>query len=361
MKVLERAKELEASGRSVIHFEVGEPDLPVPEIVKRRAAEVVKTVELKYTESTGIRPLREKIAEYYEKAYSINISPDQVIITPGSSPGLLSALKVVSERVGVVSYTDPGYPCYRNMLKFLNLKGVSIPVNPEGGFKVSPKDVKAEALVLNSPSNPTGVIYSKEELEKLSGRAFIVSDEIYHGLVYSGKAPSVLEVTDRAVVVNGFSKFFLMTGWRLGWVVAPEWMVEDMRAVLQNITISPPTLSQYAALACFEEECLSELKRNIEIFKKRRDLMLQGLKEIGFRIPVEPEGAFYIFADVSEFTNDSYSFAFEVLEKTGVAITPGRDFGYNGMDKFVRFSFCTDETFIEEGLERLYRFLKRNT
>ena len=358
MKVLERAKELEASGRSVIHFEVGEPDLSVPEVIKRRAAEVVKTVELKYTESTGIRPLKEKIAEYYEKAYSINISPDQVIVTPGSSPGLLSVLKVVSEKVGKVSYADPGYPCYKNMLRFLNLESVSIPVNPESGFKISLRDLKTEVLILNSPSNPTGAIYSKKELEKLSEKVFLVSDEIYHGLVYSGKAPSVLEVTDRAVVVNGFSKFFLMTGWRLGWVVVPEWMVEDMTAVLQNIAISPPTLSQYAALVCFEEECLSELRRNVEIFKRRRDLMLQGLKEIGFRIPVEPEGAFYIFADVSEFTNDSYSFAFEVLEKTGVAITPGRDFGYNETDRFVRFSFCTDEKDIEEGLERLYRFLR---
>ena len=358
MKVLERARELEREGRKIIHFEVGEPDIPVPEIVKKRAVEAASKVEFRYTESAGIFPLRERIAAYYHETYGVNVSPKQVIITPGSSPGLLAVLKVVSEKVGKVAYPDPGYPCYKNMLRFLKANGRPVNVEPENRFKLTPDRVVTEAVIVNSPSNPVGIVYTAEELRRISEKAFVISDEIYHGLTYSGRAVSVLEVTSNAVVASGFSKFFLMTGWRVGWLVVPRWMIPDLVAILQNVVISAPSFSQLAALACFEEECLEELRKNVEIFRRRRDLMLKGLKEIGFRIPAEPEGAFYIFADASPFTDDSYTFAFEVLERTGVAVTPGRDFGYNRTRRFIRFSFCTDEKNIEEGLERLYRFLR---
>ena len=358
MKVLERAKELEREGRRVIHFEVGEPDLPVPEIVKKKALEALKRTELRYTETAGIPPLREKIAEYYKRIYGVKVNPEQVIVTPGSSIGLLAVLKVVSERLGSVAYPDPGYPCYKNMLKFLKADSEPINVEPEERFKVKPEKLSTRAVVINSPSNPVGVVYTKEELQKISEKAFVISDEIYHGLTYGKGAPSILEVTDNAVVVSGFSKFFLMTGWRVGWLIVPDWMVKDVVAILQNIAISAPTLSQIAALACFEEECLEELKAKVEVFKKRREVMLKGLKELGFGIPAYPEGAFYVFADASPFTEDSFSFAFKVLEEAGVAITPGRDFGYNRTERFVRFSFCTDERNIEEGLERLRKFLR---
>ena len=357
MKVLERAKEIERSGEKVIHFEIGEPDLPVPRKVKEEAKKAIETCELRYTESVGILPLREAIAEYYEREYGVKVKPEQVIVTPGSSPGLLALLKVIGETLGEISYTDPGYPCYKNMIKFLSLKGRAVNVYPENEFKVKPQKVETPVLIVNSPSNPTGTVYTKEELRALSEKAFLVSDEIYHGLTYSGRAPSVLEVTGNAAVVNGFSKFFLMTGWRLGWLVVPEELVLDLTAILQNIVISPPTVSQIAAIRCFDQEVLEELRSNVEIFRKRRDVLLKGLKEIGFKIPAEPQGAFYIYVDASRFTDDSYSFAFEVLEKAKVAITPGRDFGYNGTEKFVRFSFCTELSNIEEGLERLRRFL----
>jgi len=357
MKVLERAKELEKEGKEVIHLEIGEPDLPVPKKVKERAKEFLEKFEQKYTESTGIYPLKEAIARYYGETYGVEIEPERVVLTPGSSPGLLALLKVVSERIGEISYTDPGYPCYKNMLKFLNLEGKAVPVYPEEGFKVKPEKVKTPALIVNSPSNPTGVVYSKEELKGLSERAFLISDEIYHGLVYGERAASALEVGQNCAVVNGFSKFFLMTGWRLGWMVIPKELLPDITAILQNTVISPPTLSQFAALACFEEEVLEELRRNVEIFKRRREVLLNGLKELGFKIPAEPQGAFYIYADASRFTDDSFKFAFEVLEKTAVAITPGRDFGENQTEKFIRFSFCTSLQKIEEALERLRKFL----
>ncbi len=358
MKVLERAKELEKKGEKVIHLEIGEPDLPVPSKVKERALELLKSLELKYTESVGIYPLREAISSYYEREYGVKVEPERVIITPGSSPGLLALLKVAFEFLGEVSYSDPGYPCYKNMVKFLNIKGRALKVFPEGQFKVKVEEAKTPVLIINSPSNPTGSLYSKKELSKLSEKAFLISDEIYHGITYTQRAPSALEVSENCAVVNGFSKFFLMTGWRLGFLIVPKDFVPQITAVIQNIVISPPTLSQFAALACFEEETLNELKENVKVFKERRDLLLKGLKEIGFKVPAEPEGAFYVFADASEFTDDSFSFAFEVLERAKVAITPGKDFGSNGTEKFVRFSFCTSRENIEEALERLYSYLR---
>jgi aspartate/methionine/tyrosine aminotransferase len=357
MEILERAKELEQKGEKVIHFEVGEPDLPVPEKIKKAAVEAIEKTELKYTESLGIPKLREAIAGFYEREYGVKVPPERVVVTPGSSPGLLSALKVAS-RLGKIGYTDPGYPCYKNLIDLLNVEGVPVKVSAENGFKPKPEDINTEVFIVNSPANPTGTVYEKEELEELSKRAFLISDEIYHGLVYSGRAPSVLEVTGNAVVVNGFSKFFLMTGWRLGWLIVPDWFVPDVQAILQNAVISAPTVSQLAAVKCFDEDVLEELKENVETFKKRRDLMVKGLKEIGFKILHEPQGAFYVYADASSFSTDSLSFSLEVLEKTKVAITPGIDFGYNETNRFMRFSFCTSLKQIEEGLERLYRFLK---
>ena len=358
MRVLERAKEIEKEGKEVIHLEIGEPDLPVPKRVKEKAKEFLSRFEQKYTESAGIYPLREEIARYYCETYQVEVEPENVVITPGSSPGLLAVLKVVSERIGQISYSDPGYPCYKNMLNLLSSEGRAVPVSPESSFKVLPQQVETPALIVNSPSNPTGVVYTLEELKALSEKAFLVSDEIYHGLTYFERAPSVLEVTDKCVVLNGFSKFFLMTGWRLGWLILPDELVSDVTAILQNTVISPSTLSQYSALACFEEEVLEELRSNVEVFKERREVLLKGLKEVGFKVPSEPRGAFYVYADVSDFTEDSFSFAFELLEKVGVAVTPGRDFGYNRTNEFIRFSFCTSVENIEKALERLYSYLR---
>ncbi|SMP16989.1 Aspartate/methionine/tyrosine aminotransferase [Desulfurobacterium pacificum] len=358
MEILEKAKELERKGKEIIHFEVGEPDLPVPEKVKKEAIKALNEMEMKYTESTGILPLKEKITEYYCETYGVNASPEQVIITPGSSPALLAVLKVIGEKLGEIAYTDPGYPCYKNMLNFLKVKSRKIDVRAENGFEIPVNEIESPAMIINSPANPTGKILSRERIKKLSEKCFLISDEIYHGLTYGKRAISALEVTEECCVVGGFSKFFLMTGWRVGWVIVPKWMVKEITAILQNIVISPPTVSQIAALKCFDEEVLEELKENVKVFEKRRNLMLKGIQELGFKVPVKPEGAFYIYADCSKFSNDSYSFTSRILEKAGVAITPGIDFGENETDRFVRFSYCTDENKIEKGLEKLYKHLK---
>ncbi len=357
MEVLEKAKKLEKEGRDIVHFEVGEPDFPMPSRLREIASDVLKRSEFKYTESIGIYPLRERISEYYEKIYGVKISPERVVITTGSSIGLLALLKVVSKEFDVIGYADPGYPCYKNMLEFIGAKAVPLKVNSDTKFKVLHiSDV--DALVIGSPSNPTGSLYSKEELKELSERAFIVSDEIYHGITFGEKAHTVLEVSENTAVSNGFSKFFLMTGWRLGWLILPEDWVRDVQLLLQNISISPPTISQLIAVHCFDDDVLQDLKEKVGVYKRRRDIMVAGLKEIGFDIPVEPEGAFYVYADASKFTDDSFSFCFEVLDKASVAITPGIDFGDNGTDRFVRFSFTVPESRIEEGIERLYKFLR---
>jgi len=357
MEVLERSKELEGKGKDVVHFEVGEPDFPMPEKLLSIAETLLKRENFKYTESIGIYPLREKISEFYKRTYGVNISPKRVVITTGSSNGLLVLLKIVSENYKAIGYADPGYPCYRNMLEFIGANSVPIHVDESTGFKIV-NTFGADALIVGSPSNPTGGLYSGAELKALSQSAFIVSDEIYHGITFNKKACTVLEVTDNAAVSNGFSKFFLMTGWRLGWLVLPEEWVRDVQLLLQNISISPPTISQLIAVHCFDDDVLEELSEKVEVYKKRRDIMISGLKEIGFRVPLKPEGAFYVYADASQFTNNSYEFCFEVLDRALVAITPGIDFGENGTERFVRFSFTVPEERIEEGLERLYNLLR---
>jgi aspartate/methionine/tyrosine aminotransferase len=358
MEVLKRARELEREGKDVVHLEIGEPDFPPPERVKLRALEFLESSQQKYTETAGLPQLREAIARYYYSSYGVEVEPQQVVVTPGSSPAIMAVLKVVYQEFGELSYPDPGYPCYKNIANFLSLKARSINLSPESSFKVEPSQLETPVLIVNSPSNPTGVVYSKEELSNLAEKAFLVSDEIYHGLVYEGRAPSALEVTGNCAVVNGFSKFFLMTGWRVGWLLLPKELVPPVVAILQNTVISAPTLSQYAALSALEEEILRELRSRVELYRKRRDVLVRGLEEIGFSVPVKPQGAFYVFADASPFTRDSFSFAFELLEKALVAVTPGRDFGYNNTSRFIRFSFCTELSRIEEALERLYRYLR---
>ncbi len=356
MKVLEKAKELERKGYDVIHLEVGEPDLRVPSKIVKKAKFFLEKFESKYTESTGIYELKEKLAEFYEKNYNVKIDPKRIIITPGSSIALLVAIKIANTYFGEISYSDPGYPCYKNILSFLNLKGIPIKVEMENNFKLHPEDIKSPVIIINSPSNPTGTVYKREDLVEISKKAFIISDEIYHGITYSDRAVSAIEVTEKCIVINGFSKFFLMTGWRLGWMIVPEELIYEVTKILQNVTICPPALSQYAALVCFDDDVLEELKNNIEIYRERMKVLINGLNEMNFKAK-EPEGAFYIYADASKHTDNSLNFVFELLEKAHIAITPGIDFGENKTNKFVRFSFCTEKVKIEEALNRLYKYL----
>ena len=364
MDVLEKALEMERNGEKVVHMEVGEPDFPIAPSVVEKAREAMEKGLNSYSPSYGIPELREAIADYYYRRYKVNISPERIFVTPGSSPALMAAIKMLADEFGEkVAYTDPGYPCYKNMARFLGLKEVPIPIYEEDGFKLKPEQIKdADVLVINSPTNPTGTVLTRKELEGIVERAQalkmgIISDEIYHGIEYDVKSPSILEITDNCVVINGFSKFFTATGWRLGWIVVPQDKVRLFQCIAQNLFICAPTPLQHAAVHCFSEEALSTYTEYVKIYKKRRDYLIEALKELGFGVSYSPQGAFYLFVKVDAFTQDSFSFALEALDKAKVAITPGKDFGNNKTHLYVRFSYATSLESIKLAMERLREWL----
>ena len=363
MDILERAKELEAQGIDVVHMEVGEPDFPTPDEVIEAGVKALHDKLTAYTQSVGIPELREAISGYYWSQYGLEIEPERIILTPGSSPALLAAIRILTEGGKACGLPDPGYPCYKNMVRFLGGRFVSLPVEEETGFKVLPHQLDGiEVLVINSPANPTGAVYNRKELEALMDEAqrqgvAVVSDEIYHGIIYDEPAPSVLEFTDRAIVINGFSKFFLMTGWRLGWMVAPRGMIRLVQSIAQNLFICPPAAAQYAALACFREEVLAQFREKVEIYRKRRDFIVEALNDMGLEVGVMPRGAFYVYANASRFTRDSFTFAKRALEEAHVGITPGVDFGDNKTHLHVRFSYANTLERLEEGMRRLREWL----
>ncbi len=363
MDILERAKELEAQGIDVVHMEVGEPDFPTPEEVIEAGVKSLKDKLTAYTQSVGIPQLKEAISDYYHNEYGLRIDPERIILTPGSSPALLAAIRILTEGDRICGLPDPGYPCYKNMVRFLGGRFVSLPVEEEGGFKVQPSQLEGvDVLVINSPANPTGAVYSREELEALVEEAArrgvaIVSDEIYHGITYEGPATSVLEFTQDAIVVNGFSKFFLMTGWRLGWMVVPRRMVRLVQSIAQNLFICPPAAAQYAALACFREDVLAQFREKVEIYRRRRDFMVEALNAMGLEVGTLPQGAFYVYANASRFTRDSFTFAKRALEEAHIGITPGVDFGDNKTHLYVRFSYANTLERLQEGMRRLEEWL----
>ncbi len=367
MDVLEKAKEMERSGEYVIHLEVGEPDFPLPAKVAEAAEKAITDGLNKYSQSMGIPELREAISEYYKKTYNVDVEPDRIFITPGSSPALLAAIKIFADEKGErIAYTDPGYPCYKNMIRFLGLKEIPIKVFENNFFKPDPAELKGfDVIVINTPSNPTGVVMSSSELETLVAKAekegfLIVSDEIYQGISYSDRDHSVLEFTDRAIVINGFSKFFAATGWRLGWIIVPKDKIRLMQCVAQNLFICAPTPLQHAALLFFEDDVIEECRGYVREYRKRRDYLLSALRDLGFGIDYEPEGAFYIFADISNFGDDGFSFSMKSLSEAKVAITPGVDFGSNQTEKYVRFSYANSLENIKIAVERLAEWLKKD-
>jgi aspartate/methionine/tyrosine aminotransferase len=367
MDILERAKELERQGIDVVHMEVGEPDFPTPREVIEAGREALAQKATFYTQSVGIPELKEAISQHYRASYGIAVSPDRIVVTPGSSPALMAAIRIALEKGGVCGLPDPGYPCYKNMVNFLGGQWRPLNVGAEQGFKVSPEQLEGVgSVVLNSPSNPTGAVYSRHELEKLVNIAqkegiTIISDEIYHGITYTAEpVPSVLEFTDEAMVVNGFSKFFLMTGWRLGWIVVPQSMVRLMQCIAQNLFICPPAVAQKAALACFTSSVMEQLRQKVEIYRKRRDYIIEALKEMDIPVTPVPQGAFYIYADVSRYTQDSFTFCKQALEEAHIGITPGVDFGSNNTNLYIRFSYANTLERLKEGMNRLRRWLSDN-
>lgn len=363
MDILERAKELEAQGIDVVHMEVGEPDFPTPDEVIEAGVKALRERRTHYTQSVGIPELREAISGYYRAQYGLEVEPERIVVTPGSSPALLTAIRIFTEGGRVCGLPDPGYPCYKNMVRFLGGRFVPLPVEEEAGFKVTvPMLRDIGVLVINSPANPTGAVYNRNELAELVEEAqkrgiSLISDEIYHGITYDEPAPSVLEFTDNAIVINGFSKFFLMTGWRLGWMVVPKEMVRLVQSIVQNLFICAPAVAQYAALACFREGVLAQLREKVEIYRKRRDFIVGALKDVGLDVKVVPQGAFYVYANASKFTRDSYAFAKRALEEAHIGITPGVDFGENKTHLYVRFSYANTMERLKEGMRRLREWL----
>jgi len=363
MEVMERAQELERQRRPIIHLEVGEPDFPTPSCIMEAAAKAIRDGKTYYTSSVGLLELREAIAEHFLEKYGVSVSSDQVIVTNGSSPGLLITFSALLEEGDEVVISNPHYSCYPNFVTFLSCTPKFVKVSEHDGFRYNPEDIKekigprTKAIVINSPGNPTGQILDTDTISRIATLGpTVVSDEIYHGLVYEGKAHSILEFTENAFVVSGFSKQFAMTGWRLGYVIAPKKYVRPLQKLVQNFFISANTISQWAGIAALKEAA-SDVQRMVNIFDKRRKLIIQCLRKIGFGIAVEPTGAFYVLANAKSFTNDSLKFSFELLEKTGVGTAPGIDFGRNA-EGYIRFSYANSIENISKGMDRIQQYLK---
>ncbi len=362
MEVLEAAQELEAKGIDVIHLEVGEPDFDTPRCVKRAAQEAIEAGYTKYTHSLGLLELREAICEDYWKNYGVEISPSQIIVTSGTSPAMVLCFGALLDEGDEVIVSDPGYACYETFIRFCGGIPRRVEVFEDDGFQYPISSIKkavgpkTKAILINSPANPTGNVLSRERMEEIADLGiYVVSDEIYHGLVYEGKEHSILEFTDRAFVLNGFSKKYAMTGWRLGYLIAPRDFVRCIQSLAQNLFICASSIAQYAGIAAIKEAegDVAEMRR---IYNERRRYMLSRLKGMGFGIGVEPTGAFYILANARGFTSDSYGFAFEVLKHAHIGVTPGIDFGKNA-EGYIRFSYANSLENIKEAMDRLEVFL----
>lgn len=373
MDLLARARALEAAGRDIVHMEVGEPDFPTPEPVIRAGQQALADGRTHYTPAAGLPELREAISGYYAERHGVDVAPERIVVTPGASGALQLIMGVLVDPGDRVLLPDPGYPCNPNFVRLFEGEGVTVPVDGASDYQLTSAhlrdhwDERTVAAMIGSPSNPTGTVATGEDLHALAtataergGR--LIVDEIYHGLVYDdlvrgGGAPTALAATDEAFVVNSFSKFFGMTGWRLGWVVAPAAYVRELDKLAGNIFLAPPTPAQHAALAALGDDTRAILEQRRQAFQQRRDFLLPALRELGFRIPGEPRGAFYLYADAGAFTADSFAFAERVLEEAGVALTPGIDFGRHRAGEHVRFAYTTGLDRLEEGVARLRRYL----
>jgi len=368
MEVQTAARALEAAGRSVVHMEIGEPDFPTPAPVVAAAQRAIADGNVYYTSALGLPALREAIGRHYADHYGVDVAPERVIVTAGSSAALLLVLALLVNRDDRILMSDPGYPCNRHFVRVLEGDPVGIPVGPETNYQLTAALIEGawtpatRGALIASPSNPTGTSVPADEMvrivaavERLGGR--LIVDEIYLGLTYDGAPHSTLAIAPDAFVISSFSKYFNMTGWRLGWIVAPERHVRDLEKLAQNLYISPPTPSQRAALACFEPETIALVESRREAFRARRDLLVPALRELGFGIPVMPNGGFFVYADCSRFDVDSERFCRDVLEGAGVAITPGIDFGRHRSNAHVRFAYTIAQSKLEDGIARLRRFL----
>ncbi len=362
MDVMERASEMERGGQQVIHLEVGEPDFDTPAPIKEACLRAIQEGKTHYTHSLGLVPLREAICEDYAAKYGVTVSPDQVLVTSGTSPAMLLLFSALLERGEEVILPNPHYPCYPNIISYVQGRPVLVATDEEEGFQYLPAEIKrritrrTKGIIVNSPANPTGIVMDKKRMAEIASLSpLIISDEIYHGLVYEGEEHTMLEFTDRCFVLNGFSKLYAMTGWRLGYVIAPREYIRPMQVMQQNLFISPNSFVQWGGIAALKDTH-KEVQEMREIYNRRRQFMLKRLKEMGLKVAVEPTGAFYILANARQYAADSYQLAFAILEKAGVGVTPGIDFGSQA-EGFLRFSYTNSLEKIEEGLARLQLYL----
>ena len=370
MEVQTAARALEAAGRSIIHMEIGEPDFPTPQPVIAAAQHAIARGDIYYTSALGLPTLREAIARHYDDHFGVNVSPERVIVTAGSSAALLLVMALIVNRDERILLADPGYPCNRTFIRLFEGDPTRIPVGADTRYQLTSDLIErhwtamTRGALIATPSNPTGTTVPHDEMrriaatiERLGGR--LIVDEIYLGLTYGERPRSALEYADDAFVISSFSKYFNMTGWRLGWLVAPERHVRDIEKLAQNLYISPATPSQRAALACFEPATAEVVEARRRAFEARRDFLVPALRAIGFDVPVMPSGGFFVYADCSRFSDDSERFCREVLEGAGVALTPGIDFGVYRARNHVRLAYTIDERKLEEGIRRLRDFLSR--
>jgi len=363
MDVMEKANTLAACGRDIIHLEVGEPDFDTPECVREASIAAMQRGRTHYTDSLGIPELRQAIAEHYARTYGVGVDEDCIVVTAGSSPALLMAIACLVDAGDEVMMTDPYYACYPNFVKVLGARPLLIPTGSADGFQLDPSKVSGRiskttrALIINSPANPTGVCLDVSHMKALADLSVpIISDEIYHGLVYESGQHTMLEFTDNAIVINGFSKAYAMTGWRLGWAIFPKTLIRSAQKLQQNLMICAPSIAQWGGVAALREAGpdVADMHRT---FTRRRKIMLAEMTRHGYNVEVEPTGAFYVLVNMRRYTMDSRSFAMEILDRTGVGVTPGIDFG-PGAEGYIRFSYANSEENIVEGIARVAYHLK---
>ncbi|MBF0444510.1 MAG: aminotransferase class I/II-fold pyridoxal phosphate-dependent enzyme [Magnetococcales bacterium] len=371
MEVLRRAKELVAQGRDIVRLEVGEPNFSTPQPIIKAAHQALDEDQTNYTLAQGSLPLRKKIAQWYDKQYGVDVSEERIIITSGTSGAFMLAFGIILNPGDRFAISDPGYPCYKNMIRLLGGDPVQIPVGPDSHYQLNASLLAPELKkglrggLITSPSNPTGTLIPDQAFAQVvdlihDGGGVVVSDEIYHGITYGKSAKTALEFSDRAIVINGFSKYFAMTGWRLGWMIVPDDAIRAVEMLQQNLFISASTIAQHAAMAAFD--CTDNFDKQLKQYDKNRVFLIEALQKLGFEISVEPMGAFYIYANIANLLTqfgikDSQIFCEKLLEEAGVAVTPGLDFGSFAAGEHLRFSYATDFARIEEGVLRIAKFL----
>ncbi len=368
MALLARAQALEAQGRDIVHMEIGEPDFPTPRAVCEAGIKALAQGELFYTPALGIPELRAAVAGFYRTRYGVTLDASRVVITSGSSGALLLAISTLVNPGDQVLMADPGYPANRHFVRMMEGEAVGIPVGPDTHYQLTPGLIEKHwgertvAALVATPSNPTGTLITPSDIAAMAAGAqarggVLIVDEIYHGLVYEGAAQTAVDAGDNVFVINSFSKYFCMTGWRLGWMVVPQRYVREIDKLSQNIYLSAPTPAQLAALVAFEPETLAVCEARRDEFRRRRDYLVPALRDLGFGIPHTPPGAFYVYADCSKLIQDSHVFALDLLEVAGVAITPGIDFGAHRAREHVRFAYTRPVERLREGVRRIAGYL----